>query len=682
MSRVALVRCREYDYGKVRKAVEKAVDLLGGIRKFVKLNQTVLLKVNLIEPMPPEKGACTHPLVVKAVIEMVRKITPNVWVGDAAGGIDRKATERALAASGIGAVAAESGAVPKNFQRHRTVKARVERGKIYKAVPIFKPVAEADVVINLPKLKTHGLTFYTGAIKNMFGCVPGRMRQRQHKNLQDRRKFCQALVDIFSAAKPALTIMDAIQAMQGDEGPSYGSLYDLGLVLASSDAVALDAVACETIGYRPMAIETTRDAFERGLGEARLERVEVVGEKLRECIVRDFQLSSLFSKREFKGNKLFNPVVLEEKCIQCGSCELNCPVGAVKLKPFPVFDREKCIHCFVCMENCRGGAIKLVESQMPMKRVDLKLGYRCNNNCRFCVVADKRKQGNKTTREVKRDLLLAKKSNATQVVFTGGEPTIRHDIISLVKYARRIGFREVQIQSNGRMFYYIDFCRKLVKAGVTEFGPALHGPTAAIHDGLTRSKGSFAQTVQGIKNLKRLGQMVIMNSVITKQNYRHLPQLVELFIRLGVDQAQLAFVHPMGNAWKNFDTVVPYFKDAMPYIYSSIKAAEKAGLRLMVEAVPLCLMQGYESFVSEQYIPETEIREPGSYTASFTKARKEEGKRKGPKCVECRYFLVCEGPWKEYPEKRGFGEFQPVKGKRIRAVGELNCQKRGHRKNY
>lgn len=683
MSKAAITKCSEYEYGKVKKALEKAIGLLGGIEKFVKPEQKVLLKVNLIEPMPPEKGACTHPMIVKAMIEMVKEITPNVWVGDAAGSTEENTTEKAFNVSGISAVIKETGAVKKNFQKSETIEIEVENGKHYKKIPIFRPVAEADVIINMPKLKTHGVTFYTGAVKNMFGCVPGKFRQTQHKKLKDRQKFSQALVDVFIAKKPSLNVMDAIQAMQGDNGPSYGPLYKLGLIIASEDAVALDAIASEVIGYNAMSIPTTQKAFEREVGEGRIEKIEIAGEKLEECKVKDFELSSLFSKKEFKKSKVFNPTVEKEKCIKCKSCKINCPVKAIKLKPFPIFDREKCIHCFVCMEVCQGEAIKLVEQKSTEKRLDLKVGYKCNNNCMFCVIAEKREQGNKTTEEIKKDLKLARKSGTAQIVFTGGEPTIRPDLIELVKYAKEIGFEEIQIQSNGRMFCYMDFCKKLVNAGVTEFGPALHGADAKTHDSLTKSPGSFEQTIQGIKNLVGLNQKVIMNSVITKQNFRQLPKIVELFANLKVHQAQLAFVHPMGNAGKEFDKIVPSFKEAMPYIYKAIEKAKNKGLRLMVEAVPLCLMQGYEQFSSEQYIPETEIREIEGFTPNFTKARKEEGKRKGPKCRECRYFLVCEGPWKEYPEKKGFSEFIPVKGKKIKSLKELAClHPQKNRKSY
>ena len=304
MSKVAITKCSDYEYEKVKKALEKAISLLGGLEKFVKPGQKVLLKVNLIEAMPPEKGTCTHPMVVKAMAEMAKEITPNVWIGDASGGIEENATEKAFNVSGIGKVIEETGAVKKNFQKSKTKEIEVENGKHYKRLPIFNPVAEADVIINMPKLKTHGVTFYTGAIKNMFGCIPAKLRHKQHKELQDMQKFSQALVDVFIARKPALNVIDAVQAMQGDNGPSYGPLYKLGLIMVSEDAVALDAIACETIGYSAMSIPTTKKAFERGIGEAELEKIKLLGERLEECRVYDFELSSLFSKKELKKIKL------------------------------------------------------------------------------------------------------------------------------------------------------------------------------------------------------------------------------------------------------------------------------------------------------------------------------------------------------------------------------------------
>ncbi len=295
-----------------------------------------------------------------------------------------------------------------------------------------------------------------------------------------------------------------------------------------------------------------------------------------------------------------------------------------------------------------------------LKRADIKVGFRCNNNCRFCVQADKKGWGDKTTDQIKQDLDESRKNGASGVVFTGGEPALRDDIFELLYYAKGLGFRAIQMQTNGRRFYYPDFCRKAVDAGMNEFGPAIHGPSAEIHDKLTRCAGSFDQTVRGIRNIKSLGIPILTNTVVTKQNYRHLPAIARLLVSLGVDQFQFAFVHPLGNARRNFDDIVPRISDAAPYVCEGLQIGIDAGVRVMAEAMPYCMLRGYERYSSEQYIPDTEIRDAGYIIYDYTDKRRSEGKAKFKQCGRCRYDPVCEGPWKEYPERFGSREFRPV----------------------
>ncbi len=314
-----------------------------------------------------------------------------------------------------------------------------------------------------------------------------------------------------------------------------------------------------------------------------------------------------------------------------------------------------------------------------MKRLDLKVGFSCNNNCRFCVAADKRVKGNKTTEQIKKDLEMGIKDKCSGVVFTGGEPTIRKDILELVAYAKQLDYKTIQIQTNGRMLAYKDFCEKLIEAGATEFSPALHGHIPKLHDFLTSSQGAFNQITQGLKNLQELGAYIITNTVITKPNYRYLPEIVQLLLKYNIAQFQLAFVHAQGNAYNNFDSIVPLKSIVKPFVHKALDIGIQAGVKCMVEAYPFCFMQGYEKYCSEFYIPPTEIREINSFTPDFEKTRKEEGKTKGPQCKECKYDLICEGPWKEYPEKRGWGEFVPVGGGKITS---RNIQKLNYTKNY
>ncbi|MBW2977570.1 radical SAM protein [Candidatus Woesearchaeota archaeon] len=292
------------------------------------------------------------------------------------------------------------------------------------------------------------------------------------------------------------------------------------------------------------------------------------------------------------------------------------------------------------------------------KRVDIKTGFICNNNCRFCVQAHNKFKGNRSFEEIKKDLIDARK-RCNSVVLTGGEVTIRKDFFDIVKLAKKLNYKTIQIQTNGRMFASLDFCKKTIKAGANEFSPALHGYCAEQHDSLTKAPGSFAQTTKGIKNLKSLGTYVLTNTVVVKKNYKDLPKIAKLLVKLNVDQFQFAFVHPIGNAWKNFNSVVPKISLASPYIKKGLEIGIKAGKSVMAEAMPYCLMREYEDYVSEKFIPETEIIDGNTIIEDYKSVRIKQGKSKFSQCKNCKYNLACEGPWKEYPQKLGNKEFKP-----------------------
>jgi MoaA/NifB/PqqE/SkfB family radical SAM enzyme len=296
-----------------------------------------------------------------------------------------------------------------------------------------------------------------------------------------------------------------------------------------------------------------------------------------------------------------------------------------------------------------------------MKKLDLKVGFSCNNRCLFCVQGKKREYfRDKSTQQIKKEMKEGKKE-CEEIVLTGGEPTIRPDFLELVSYAKKLGFKKIQIQSNGRMFAYLDFCKKTIEAGANEFCLALHGHIPELHDFLTRTPGSFYQTVQGIKNLKLLKQKVLINVVVTKLNYQHLPEIANLLVSLGVDQYQFAFVHPLGSAKENFEMIVPRMSLIEPYIKQGLEIGIKAGKIVMTEAIPYCFMEGYEDYIAEKIIPPTKIYDANFVIEDYTIARRNEGKSKGPNCSNCIYYQICEGPWKEYPEAFGWAEFKPVK---------------------
>lgn len=298
-----------------------------------------------------------------------------------------------------------------------------------------------------------------------------------------------------------------------------------------------------------------------------------------------------------------------------------------------------------------------------IKRLALFVGYTCTNDCRFCVVADKRSYPDKPTEQIKQELIEAYADGAREVVFTGGECAIRKDICELVRFARNSGYIYVQLQTNGRKFSSLDFCKEVFAAGMNEFSPALHGHNARLHDYLTRRRGSFRQTVLGIYNMRRLTKgriRIATNTVITAYNYKFLPGIARLLINLGVGQYQFAFVHALGNAGRFFREVVPKNAMVMPYLKKGLDLGIKKGVNVMAEAIPLCLMKGYEQYSSEFYIPPTEIKERGNTVRNFTKIRREEGKVKFSQCLQCKYNGICEGPWKEYPKYYGSAEFRAV----------------------
>ncbi len=298
------------------------------------------------------------------------------------------------------------------------------------------------------------------------------------------------------------------------------------------------------------------------------------------------------------------------------------------------------------------------------KRVDVKLGFSCNNNCIFCVQGNKRSEfADKSNAEI-RKILDESRKNHDSIVFTGGEVTIRKDLPELIAYARDIGFKKIQMQTNGRMLAYDSFCQKLIESGANDFGLALHGPTAKIHDELTEAKGSFDQTTRAIKNLVAMKQSVGTNSVITKPGYVHFPDLADLLIELGVGQYQFSFIH-ISKIIKDdpvlVDKIVPRKSEVMLYIKKGLQKGINAGVGVMTEAIPLCFMEGYEKYIAELgKIPDGAVYDADFSIENYQDYRKNEGKTKGEDCKKCKYFQICEGPWREYPEIFGWSEFIPV----------------------
>jgi MoaA/NifB/PqqE/SkfB family radical SAM enzyme len=294
-------------------------------------------------------------------------------------------------------------------------------------------------------------------------------------------------------------------------------------------------------------------------------------------------------------------------------------------------------------------------------------GYSCSNNCRFCYDGGyKRTLPDMTTQQIKSELREARKRGSTFVDILGGEPTIRRDILQLIRYSKRLGFSKISVTTNGKMFYYKEFAKRMIDAGLNSTVFSIHGHTPELHDYLTRSKNSYLYATQGMSNLKALSKdfYICTNTVIIRDNYKHLPEIAENNVMLGADGMEFIFIHPRGHALRDFDKVVPTLTEISPYLKPTIDAGLKHGIsHTQIRYVPMCYMTFSLPHLSE-FDARKRMREqhvgPEFKDLEVEKNRANIGRVKGPQCRACKYFNICEGIFKEYAERRGFDELVPV----------------------
>jgi len=360
-SSVSIVKCENYDEGKVFNGLHQSIELIGGIQTFVKKGDRVLLKPNLLYGKSPEKAVTTHPSVVKGMVQIVREAGGIPFIGDSPsiGSLMRTAEK-----AGIKAVADEMECPLVEF--NKPVLPPKGGGKIFKQLEIDQMVLEADVIINLPKFKTHTLTLLTLGVKNLFGCIPGPRKALWHlKAGEDRKTFAQILFDIYQIIQPSLTILDGIVGMEGN-GPNSGRPIPIGLILASRDSLSLDQVVCDLLGISRKSLLTNRVAFDQGLKK---EEIDILGEKVEEVKISEFQFPTLsqvdwglpgFLSKAMKNAFTSKPAVIEQMCNNCDQCTKICPTEALVRKGKDlVFNYKQCIRCFCCLEVCPEGAISI-----------------------------------------------------------------------------------------------------------------------------------------------------------------------------------------------------------------------------------------------------------------------------------------------------------------------------------
>lgn len=377
MPSVSIVKCDDYTLEKVYHAVHESLRLLDGINKLVRPGMKVLLKINLLSSsQPPERAVNTHPVVVRTLVNIFQKdFGCEVYIGDSSGSVKNSSTFNAFRITRINEIAEDTGAKVVNFDKDEYIDVNNQDYEIVDKFRIAKTLRTADLIVSVPKLKTHGLTQYTGAIKNMLGTIPGNGKKNIHLIAPKPTVFAKALVDIYQMVPPHLIIMDAVVGMEGN-GPNAGQPKKVGLIISSRDSVAMDAVASSIIGFEPMAIPTIRFAHQRGLGIGDLDNIHVVGESISNVSVPDFQKPSS-GAQDFAGKYLPNfllslmfdntcstfSTVNHSNCTRCYECVRNCPAGAMSKENGKVIvDKKKCIGCFCCDEVCDFEAIEMKRS--------------------------------------------------------------------------------------------------------------------------------------------------------------------------------------------------------------------------------------------------------------------------------------------------------------------------------
>ncbi|NOY52818.1 MAG: DUF362 domain-containing protein [Deltaproteobacteria bacterium] len=359
---VAIRKCTSYARYEVEKAVHRLFHDSGGIEQHIRPGMSVLIKPNLLAPRKREEAVNTDPAVVRAVLKEVLRTGAKAVIGDSPGlGKAVKNADRC----GIGAVAAEFG-VPIIEFRDSIVVGKTREGGF--PLELAREALEAEVIINLPKLKTHAQMLMTLGVKNLFGCVVGKRKLQWHfKAGVNREAFARMLVEIYAALKPALTLIDGIVGMEGN-GPGSGTPKPFGILAASTDAIALDTVIMTLMGMKPSRLATIRAAGGINAGETSLKKIEVRGDSMESLRIPDLEVpqsSDLewplpgFLRKILKSSFTAYPEPDPKQCNLCRICLEACPQQVIFVeKEQLAINTRRCIRCFCCQELCPRGAMK------------------------------------------------------------------------------------------------------------------------------------------------------------------------------------------------------------------------------------------------------------------------------------------------------------------------------------
>lgn len=368
---VVITPCADYSEGETRLALERALAPLGGL-DWVEPGMRIAIKVNLVTAAKPEEAVTTHPGLLYTLVKMLKARDADVVVGDSPGGLFNAAhLNRVYAAAGMGAVEQAGGRLNQDFQERQ---AQYPEGKVCRQFQYTSYLGDADAIIDLCKLKTHGMMAMTCGAKNMFGSIPGTMKPEYHFRYPDPKDFARMIVDLDEYFKPRLTIVDAVECMEGN-GPTGGTPRHMGALLASESPHKADLVCASLIGLKREEVPTLEAALERGLIPSSVEELTVEGDPAAFALP-DFQRittgnSHLFQgdgtslRKRIKGKVIGwalsqRPAVKRAECVGCGVCRDVCPAKAITMVgKKPHISRKACIRCFCCQEFCPKSAMKV-----------------------------------------------------------------------------------------------------------------------------------------------------------------------------------------------------------------------------------------------------------------------------------------------------------------------------------
>ncbi len=380
---VALIPCDSYNEEQVYEAVRTGLELLGGIGQFVKPEEKILLKPNLLSKMLPQKAVTTHPAVFGAVARLLKEAGyADLSYGDSPGN-PATTPEAAADMSGIRAEAEKWGVKKADFNIGSLV--HYPEGKTCRSFILCKGIQEAEAVINLPKMKTHALERITGAVKNLYGCIWGANKAAGHVRFPNSYVFADMLADLNGCVAPRLHIMDGIMAMEGN-GPTSGTPTPMNVILMSADPVALDSLFAALVHLDAAAVPTCLSGEKAGLGQYKKDRILVktpegdvsVDEAAKRYGNPDFDVFRGVLKKSFLAKLVpllpvlqERPVVDKSRCIACGLCEKACPVPSKAVHSGngkkAKYDYSKCIRCYCCQEMCPAKAIEVRRSILNRK---------------------------------------------------------------------------------------------------------------------------------------------------------------------------------------------------------------------------------------------------------------------------------------------------------------------------